>query len=84
LHIKNLKAVARNGDKTHGEFADMIENTKSCVFLMDDLGADKTTFPRYFKEHTKKEITVLYPTGTAIINVGGQIIYSFYNKIGIK
>jgi hypothetical protein len=56
----------------------MIESTKSCVFLMDDPGADKSTYPRYFKEYTKKKITVLSPTGAATINIEGQIIHSFY------
>jgi tRNA A37 threonylcarbamoyladenosine biosynthesis protein TsaE len=51
---------------------------------MGNAGAGKSTFPRYFKEHTKKKIAILSPTVTAAINIGGQIIHSFYNKMGIK
>jgi len=38
---------------------DMIETTKNCVYLAGNAGTGKSTFLRYFKDHTKKRVAVL-------------------------
>lgn len=57
---------------------EMIENSKDHVFITGKAGCGKSTFLKYFRENTKKNIIVLAPTGIASINVKGQTIHSFF------
>ena len=57
---------------------DLLENTDQNVFLTGKAGTGKSTFLQYFREHTKKKIAVVAPTGVAALNVGGQTIHSFF------
>jgi ATP-dependent exoDNAse (exonuclease V) alpha subunit len=57
---------------------DLIENSKQHVFITGKAGCGKSTFLKYFRENTKKNIVVLAPTGIASINVKGQTIHSFF------
>uniref|UniRef100_A0A7C4AJF6 AAA family ATPase n=1 Tax=Thermodesulfovibrio aggregans TaxID=86166 RepID=A0A7C4AJF6_9BACT len=57
----------------------LAENTDRNLFITGRAGTGKSTFLRYFKENTKKEIAVLAPTGVAAVNVRGQTIHSFFN-----
>lgn len=58
---------------------DLIENTNKNLFITGRAGTGKSTFLRYFRDHTKKQIAVLAPTGVAAVNVRGQTIHSFFN-----
>lgn len=58
---------------------DQIEHTRGHVFLTGEAGTGKTTFLKYFRQHTNKNFIVLAPTGIAAINIGGQTIHSFFN-----
>src|SRR3989304_4733136 len=58
---------------------DRIENTHDHVFLTGEAGTGKTTFLKYFRQHSKKNFVVLAPTGIAGINIGGQTIHSFFS-----
>ncbi len=63
------------------EFLDaynLMENTSDCLFITGSAGTGKSTLLNYFREHTKKNIVVLAPTGIAALNVGGQTIHSFF------
>jgi ATP-dependent DNA helicase PIF1 len=66
---------------TTGEFErafDLLENSRRNLFLTGKAGTGKSTFLRYFKEHTKKKIAIVAPTGIAALNVGAQTIHSFF------
>jgi tRNA A37 threonylcarbamoyladenosine biosynthesis protein TsaE len=84
----NKKVATRNRDKIHQLVRRNAQHDrkhkKLCVSLMGNAGAGKSTSPRYFKEYAKKKIIVLSPNVTFAINIGGQIMYSFCDKIGIK
>lgn len=57
---------------------DLMENTPKNIFVTGRAGTGKSTLLNYFRQHTKKKITVLAPTGVAAINVQGQTIHSFF------
>ena len=66
------------------EITDQFKKALECmeshqnVFITGKAGTGKSTLLRYFKEHTKKNIVVLSPTGVAAVNIGGQTIHSFF------
>lgn len=55
------------------------EKTDKNLFLTGKAGTGKTVFLKEFKEHTKKKVVVLAPTGIAAINAHAQTIHSFFN-----
>lgn len=57
---------------------DAVEKEGKNVFLTGKAGTGKSTFLRYFREHTKKRVVVLAPTGVAALNVEGATIHSFF------
>ena len=48
------------------------------IFLTGKAGTGKTTFLKYFRAITNKNIVVLAPTGVAAVNIQGQTIHSFF------
>jgi hypothetical protein len=58
--------------------ADFIQYTNRSVFLTGKAGTGKTTFLKYIKQHSNKQIAVVAPTGVAAINAGGATIHSFF------
>ncbi|GAB6182502.1 ATP-dependent DNA helicase [Thermodesulfovibrio hydrogeniphilus] len=54
------------------------ENTNNNLFITGRAGTGKSTFLKYFRDNTKKEIAVLAPTGVAALNVKGQTMHSFF------
>ncbi|TSC56464.1 MAG: PIF1 helicase [Parcubacteria group bacterium Gr01-1014_18] len=56
----------------------MVELGKN-LFLTGKAGTGKSTFLKYFREHSKKEMVVLAPTGVAAVNISGQTIHSFFH-----
>lgn len=63
------------------EFAqafDLLEDTRQNIFLTGKAGTGKSTFLKYFRENTKKQIVVVAPTGVAALNVQGQTIHSLF------
>ncbi len=54
------------------------EKTDKNLFLTGKAGTGKTVFLKEFKEHTKKKVVVLAPTGIAAINAHAQTIHSFF------
>ncbi|MBI5699622.1 AAA family ATPase [Candidatus Saganbacteria bacterium] len=57
---------------------ELLENSGKSVFITGKAGTGKSTLLQYFREHTKKKIVVLAPTGVAAINVQGETIHSFF------
>jgi len=69
-------------DTSNSQFqlaADFINYTNRPVFLTGKAGTGKTTFLKYIKEHSFKQIVIVAPTGVAAINAGGVTIHSFFN-----
>lgn len=58
--------------------ADFIQYTQSNVFLTGKAGTGKTTFLKYIKANSLKQLAVVAPTGVAAINAGGVTIHSFF------
>jgi len=56
----------------------IMEKTRKNVFITGRAGTGKSTLLEYFREHTKKKIVVLAPTGVAALNVRGQTVHSFF------
>lgn len=57
---------------------DLMEKTAQNVFITGRAGTGKSTLLNYFRNHTKKKVVVLAPTGVAALNVRGQTIHSFF------
>ncbi len=57
---------------------EFINYTNRSVFLTGKAGTGKTTFLKYIKENSTKQIAVVAPTGVAAINAGGVTIHSFF------
>lgn len=55
----------------------IINHTRTHLFLTGKAGTGKTTFLRRLREETHKRMVVLAPTGIAAINAGGMTIHSF-------
>lgn len=58
--------------------ADYVNFSNRSVFLTGKAGTGKTTFLKFIRENTYKEVAVLAPTGVAAINAGGTTIHSFF------
>jgi len=57
---------------------EFVNSTNKSVFLTGKAGTGKTTFLRYIRENTSKQMVVLAPTGVSAINAGGATINSFF------
>lgn len=57
---------------------ELMEHTNTSVFVTGRAGTGKSTLLSYFRDHTKKKIVVLAPTGVAAVNVKGQTIHAFF------
>jgi cytochrome c556 len=70
-----------NPDVSNQEFQlalDLINNTSQHIFLTGKAGTGKTTFLKYFREHSDKKVLVAAPTGVAAINAGGVTLHSLF------
>lgn len=48
------------------------------LYLTGKAGSGKTTFLKYLRKVSNKEMAVVAPTGVAAVNAGGQTIHSFF------
>lgn len=66
----------------HNEVFDLayrfVTETSENIFLTGKAGTGKTTFLRYLKENSTKNIIVAAPTGVAAINAGGVTLHSMF------
>ena len=65
-------------NRQFGRALDMAENSGRNIFITGRAGTGKSTLLTYFRDHTKKKIVILAPTGVAALNVAGQTIHSFF------
>jgi ATP-dependent DNA helicase PIF1 len=56
---------------------DIMETTRSHIFITGKAGTGKSTLLDYFRNSTRKKVAVLAPTGVAALNVLGQTVHSF-------
>ena len=57
---------------------DLVNQTFRNIFLTGKAGTGKTTFLKYIRENSPKQMAVVAPTGVAAINAGGVTIHSFF------
>jgi len=57
----------------------LMEDTQRNMLLTGRAGTGKSTLLTYFRDHTKKKVVILAPTGVAAVNVEGQTIHSFFH-----
>jgi type II secretory pathway predicted ATPase ExeA len=57
---------------------DYVDTTNTVVFLTGKAGTGKTTLLQHIRQHTRKKLAVIAPTGVAAINAGGMTIHSFF------
>jgi ATP-dependent DNA helicase PIF1 len=57
----------------------LMEDTQKNILLTGRAGTGKSTLLEYFRDHTKKKVIVLAPTGVAAVNIQGQTIHSFFH-----
>lgn len=66
----------------HNELFDLayrfVTETSENIFLTGKAGTGKTTFLKYLKENSTKNIIVAAPTGVAAINAGGVTLHSLF------
>lgn len=62
----------------HQQCLELFEHSQSNIFVTGKAGTGKSTLIHYFREHTKKKVVVLAPTGIAALNIRGQTIHSFF------
>jgi hypothetical protein len=65
-------------DSLHELIINFIEKTNKPIFMTGKAGTGKTTFLRYIRANTKKNLAVVAPTAVAAINAGGVTIHSFF------
>lgn len=66
----------------HNELFDLafrfVTETSENIFLTGKAGTGKTTFLKYLKENSTRNIIVAAPTGVAAINAGGVTLHSLF------
>jgi hypothetical protein len=66
----------------HNEVFDLayrfVTETNENIFLTGKAGTGKTTFLKYLKDNSTKNIIVAAPTGVAAINAGGVTLHSLF------
>ncbi|MEO6255051.1 MAG: helix-turn-helix domain-containing protein [Ferruginibacter sp.] len=66
----------------HNEVFDLayrfVTETSENIFLTGKAGTGKTTFLKYLKDNSTKNIVVAAPTGVAAINAGGVTLHSLF------
>ena len=71
----------QNPDVTNDTFriaAELVNYTSQHIFLTGKAGTGKTTFLKYIKENSQKNLAVVAPTGVAAINANGVTMHSFF------
>ena len=74
-----VEGIALDPDNQEFKFAvDFALESNKNLYLTGKAGSGKTTFLKYLRQVSKKEMVVVAPTGVAAINAGGQTIHSFF------
>lgn len=78
MFVEIEKPDAFDLTKEKQEIIDILENTKSNVFLTGKAGTGKSNFLKYYRITTKRNVVALAFTGVAAVNIQGQTIHSFF------
>lgn len=57
---------------------DLVNQSSRNIFLTGKAGTGKTTFLKYIRDNSPKQMAIVAPTGVAAINAGGVTIHSFF------
>ncbi len=57
---------------------DLVNQSSRNIFLTGKAGTGKTTFLKYIRDSSHKQMAIVAPTGVAAINAGGVTIHSFF------
>ena len=57
---------------------DLVNQSSRNIFLTGKAGTGKTTFLKYIRSNSRKQMAIVAPTGVAAINAGGVTIHSFF------
>ncbi len=82
--LKVLKSLTKsvkdldNLNLTQRKLFDLIEHTRTNVFIHGQAGTGKSTFIKYLKKHSKKSIRLVAPTAIAALNIEGATIHSMF------
>lgn len=74
----NEKALFDNSDPVFRMAYEFVNSTSQHIFLTGKAGTGKTTFLRFIKEKSHKNVIVAAPTGVAAINAGGVTLHSLF------
>ncbi|MFC0776322.1 helix-turn-helix domain-containing protein [Terrimonas alba] len=58
--------------------AELVNKSSRNIFLTGKAGTGKTTFLKYIRNKSPKQMAIVAPTGVAAINAGGVTIHSFF------
>jgi hypothetical protein len=56
----------------------LVNQSSRNIFLTGKAGTGKTTFLKYIRNNSPKQMAIVAPTGVAAINAGGVTIHSFF------
>lgn len=76
-----IEHTMQQSDSTNTVFnlaSDLVNHTSRHLFITGKAGTGKTTFLKYIRDTTRKNIVVVAPTGVAAINAGGVTMHSFF------
>lgn len=80
--MAKFEAVATITPDTSNEIfniaVDLVNQSSRNIFLTGKAGTGKTTFLKYIRENSHKQLAIVAPTGVAAINAGGVTIHSFF------
>jgi ATP-dependent DNA helicase PIF1 len=84
LHRKSSSVSLPDLSAEQKRVFDLIEGTKSHVFVTGRAGTGKSTLLNHLSWNTEKQLVISAPTGVAALNVGGQTIHSLFRlPIGV-
>lgn len=78
MAAKNEKTTAIDFNPEFSRALALMEDTQKNILITGRAGTGKSTLLAYFRDHTKKKVVILAPTGVAAVNVSGQTIHSFF------
>ncbi|WP_028295773.1 helix-turn-helix domain-containing protein [Olivibacter sitiensis] len=55
-----------------------VNHTARSIFLTGKAGTGKTTFLKYIRQHSHKNMVIVAPTGVAAINAGGTTLHALF------
>lgn len=73
--------ICMNYDRENEMFniaVDLVTQSSRSIFLTGKAGTGKTTFLKYLKSSSLKQMAIVAPTGVAAINAGGVTIHFFF------